>query len=651
MFEKRSYLVKNIIIAAGLTLAVSSSPFAQQTGERLAYGSWSTNIADSFIRLHPDSIIYKTEAKSRKWNYEQGLMYNAFHELWRQTNDKTYYDYIIKNVNYYVQEDGSIKTYKQEEYNIDNISSGRELINLYAATGEAKYKSAASLLRTQLKTHPRTSEGGFWHKKIYPNQMWLDGLYMAEPFYVQYAQTFNEAKALDDIARQFELIDKYLKDEKTGLYFHGWDESKQMKWADPVKGTSPNFWGRALGWYMMALVDVLDYMPKDHPSHSKLVKSFQDLSASLLNFRDAENKLWHQIIDKGGKEGNYLEASASMMFIYAYAKGYNKGYLDKIYYDAAMESFKSGLKRFVTIDENDNIYLNHTVSVGGLGGNPYRDGSYEYYLSEPRRINDFKGYGPFLLAAIELEKDAGAIGRGKRVALDYYFNNERKNGKRYHYTWEDEAFSGFSDIGRIFRKLGAETVPVISAPTKENLNNISIYIIVDPDTKKENPAPNFIDDSSINVITDWVNNGGTLILLANDTGNCELDKFNKLANKFGITFTQTSENRVTGSNFGMGKFDSFPAHPVFDGVNKIYLKEISILDITAPAVSVLEHKGKVIMAGASYGEGYVFAVGDPWLYNEYLDNRKLPEGFENYKAAENLFKWLLDGRISTANQQ
>lgn len=649
-FAKKSSIIKNITFAAGLTLAITSSACAQKNGEGLAYGSWSKNIADSFIRLHPDSIIYKTEAKSRKWNYEQGLMCNAFHELWLQTNDKTYYDYIVKNVNYYVQEDGSIKTYKPDEYNLDNISSGRELINLYAATGEEKYKTAADLLRSQLKTHPRTSEGGFWHKKIYPNQMWLDGLYMAEPFYARYAQTFNEPEALDDAAKQFELIDTHLKDEKTGLYFHGWDESRQMKWADPVKGTSPNFWGRALGWYMMALVDVLDYMPKDHPAHAKLVKSFQDLSASLLNYRDGEKKLWHQIIDKGGKEGNYIEASASMMFIYAYAKGYNEGYLDRKYYGAAMESFNAALKYLVTMDENGAIYLNHTVSVGGLGGNPYRDGSFEYYISEPQRINDFKGYGPFLLAAIELEKDTNAVGKGKTAALDYYFNNERKDGKRYHYTWEDEAFSGFSDIGKMFRKLGTRTVSILSAPTKENLSSMNIYIIVDPDTKKETASPNYIDDNSINVITDWVNNGGTLVLLANDMGNCELDHLNNLSKKFGITFTQTSENRVTGINFEMGKFDQFPAHPIFEGINKIYLKEISILDITAPAEAILEHDGKVVMAGARYGKGYVFAVGDPWLYNEYLDNRKLPAGFENYKAAENLFKWLLNGRTSTANK-
>jgi unsaturated rhamnogalacturonyl hydrolase len=202
----------------------------------------------------------------------------------------------------------------------------------------------------------------------------------------------------------------------------------------------------------------------------------------------------------------------------------------------------------------------------------------------------------------------------------------------------------------MFRKLGAETEAILCAPTKESLDNMSVYIIVDPDTKKESENPNYIDGKSISIITDWVSKGGALVLLANDSGNCELSHLNKLSQMFGITFTNTSENRVTGKNFEMGKFDKFPAHPVFEGAGKIYLKEISILDIQSPAEAILENDGKVIMAGSKYGKGYVFAVGDPWLYNEYLDNRKLPEGFENYKAAENLFKWLLGKTARTAKK-
>lgn len=377
---------------------------AQENKSETNYKDFSTRIADSFISLHPDTVAYKTEAKSYKWNYEQGLVLDAFYQLWKDTGNEEYFDYIKKNINYYVDEDGSIKTYKLNDFNIDNISPGRVLLHLYLETKNEKYKMAADTLRKQLKLHPRTSEGGFWHKKIYPYQIWLDGLYMAEPFYTRYAEMFNEDKIFDDVAAQFLLIEKYLKDEKTGLYKHGWDESKQQKWADPVTGRSPNYWGRSIGWFMMALVDVLDFFPADHPDRNNILNILKNLSEDLLKFRDDETKLWYQIVDQGNREGNYIEGSSSSMFAYAFAKGANKGYLDKKFYDIAEESFNSIMKNLVTYDDEKHFYLNNIASVGGLGGNPYRDGSFEYYISEPKRTNDFKGYGPFLLTAIELER-------------------------------------------------------------------------------------------------------------------------------------------------------------------------------------------------------------------------------------------------------
>jgi unsaturated rhamnogalacturonyl hydrolase len=359
----------------------------------------------SFIQLHPDTVAYKTEAKSYKWNYEQGLILEAFYRMWRLSNNKEYYDYLKKNIDYYIDSDGNIKTYKLEDYNLDNIAPGRQLLHLYSATGEEKYKTAADLLIQQLHKQPRTNEDGFWHKQRYPYQMWLDGLYMAEPFYTEYSVMFKEQKYIEDIAHQFLLVQKYLKDEKTGLYFHGYDESKKQKWANPETGQSPSFWGRSIGWFMMALVDVLDYFPENHPDRKQLEIMFVNLSESLLKFRDEKTKLWYQVVDQGNREGNYIETSSSLMFTYSYAKGANKNYLPKEYFQIADESFHSLTENFITTDENGLIYLQNTVSVGGLGGDPYRDGSFEYYLSEPIRVNDFKGYGPLMLAAIELNKD------------------------------------------------------------------------------------------------------------------------------------------------------------------------------------------------------------------------------------------------------
>jgi len=396
------FFLFNLVVS--LILFINLSCKAQETEYKEDYKDLTVRIADSFLNLHPDTVAYKTEAKSYKWNYEQGLILDAFYQLWKETKNSKYFDYIKKNFDYYIEDNGSIKTYKMSDFNIDNISPGRVLLHLYYETREEKYKKAADTLRKQLELQPRTVSGGFWHKKIYPYQMWLDGLYMAEPFYTRYAEMFDETKIFDDVAKQFLLIEKSLKDEKSGLYYHGWDESKKQKWADPVTGRSTSYWGRAMGWFMMALVDVLDYFPADHHNRNDLVKILQNLSECLLKYRDDKTGLWYLVVDQGNREGNYIEASSSSMFAYSFAKGANKGYLDKKFFDIAGESFQSILKNLVTYDNKNHIYLNNTVSVGGLGGEQNRDGSFEYYISEPKRTNDFKGYGPFLLTAIELQR-------------------------------------------------------------------------------------------------------------------------------------------------------------------------------------------------------------------------------------------------------
>ena len=635
----RTYLTAFIILLSVSNL--SAQKLSLTNGEL----PLSVRLGENFIRLHPDSIIYADESKSRKWNYEQGLMLQALHQIFKNYGDKRFYDYMKKNLDYYVEENGNIKTFKKDEYNLDNLPPGRMLLVLAKDTKEEKYKKAADLLRDQLNSHPRTAEGGFWHKKIYPNQMWLDGLFMAEPFYAKYSGYVHDTAAFDDVYKQFRLIYDSARDSSTGLLYHAWDAAKKQKWADPRTGKSPNFWGRAMGWYVMAIVDVLDYFPKNRAGRSELISILNNTCSAIMKVRDPESKLWFQVLDQGKRPGNYLEASASMMFMYAFTKGVNKGYLPKAYDTAAKESFESALSVLVTVENDGTINLNNVCKVSGLGGEPYRDGSFAYYVGEPKRTNDFKGYGPFLLAAGELEKaiknESENPGSNKTVGLDYYFNNEWKDGKRWHYVWEDTTNSGFSELGKLFSGFGAKITSLEKAPTKESLQKCSIYIIVDPDTPQETKDLHYIDEASIKTITDWVTNGGVLGLFANDSGNCEFDHLNQLSEKFGIHFNMDSENRVTGKNFEMGKFDSLPAHPIFKGVNKIYLKEISTLKLFDYADGILKRGNQTIMAGTKYGKGYVFAVGDPWLYNEYIDNRKLPKDFENLKAARNLALWLL----------
>lgn len=365
---------------------------------------WSTRIGDSFLLRHPGGVTYDSAFPSRKWNYEQGLMLVALLRLREQSGASKYFDFVRSNIDLYVGEDGSIDTYDRTDYNLDNIAPGRALLTLYQATKLPRYMAAADTLRRQLREQPRTREGGFWHKQIYPNQMWLDGLFMAEPFYARYAVLTGEDSALDDVVKQFLLMAKHAHDPETGLYYHAWDESRQQRWADPATGRSRIFWGRSIGWFAMGLVDVLDILPVGHPQRGELLATLQGLAESLLKYQDTGTGLWYQVVDQGKREGNYLESSASAMFAYCFARGVNQGYLGGNFGAAAERAFRGLVGSRVTVDGRGLLDLHGTCAGTGLGGTPYRDGSYEYYVGVARRTNDMKGLGPFLLAAIELER-------------------------------------------------------------------------------------------------------------------------------------------------------------------------------------------------------------------------------------------------------
>ena len=610
------------------------------------------------MRQHPDSIVIGSN-KAARWDYEQGLMTKALERVWNRTGDGRYYTYILNDMNQFVRNDGSIRTYKADEFNIDNMPTGRTLLMLSQQTqsgastlGREKFLKAAKNLRQQLTDQPRNAEGGFWHKKRYPNQMWLDGLYMGAPFYAEYGQLMNQPENFDDIALQFELIEKHALDPKTGLLYHAWDASRQQRWANPQTGQSPNFWGRAVGWYAMALVDVLDYFPANHPARPKLIGYLKRLAPVLARYQDKESGLWYQIMDQGGprqgkRKGNYLEASASCMFVYALGKGVRMGYLKASLLPVAKKGYEGIRTKFVETDAAGNLHLNGTVSVGGLGGDPYRDGSYEYYLSEPLRRDDLKGVGPFIMASIEMEmSDETQLGQGKKVGLDYFFNHEFRPGSAgtpepFHYTWEDRMHSGFWLWGNAFRELGGNTVAVPTAPTPASLKGLSVYIIVDPDTPKETAKPNYINAQHSKAITDWVRQGGTLVLMANDSVNCELSHFNQLAGQFGVQFTNAMGNRVEGTKWEQGRIKIPAGNPVFATTKEIYVKEYAPLQVKSPAEVLVGQAGMAVMATAKLGKGKVFVIGDPWLYNEYTDGRRIPINYENFGAGKELAKWLL----------
>ena len=345
-----------------------------------------------------------------RWHYEHGLVLQSIFLLGQRTGRDDFCDYVKSMYDTKITPTGEILTYRENEFNLDQVNPGKVLFQLYEKYGDEKYRVAIETLRDQLRQHPRTKAGGFWHKKIYPWQMWLDGLYMQGPFYAQYAALYGDAaKDFDDIVLQFTLVESKARDERTGLLYHAWDEAVWQKWANPATGCSPHFWGRAMGWYCMALMDTLDFTPPD--SREGLVAIARRLLAPLLEYQDSQTGLWFQVLDRGYDAGNYTESSASSMFAYFLFKMLR---LDLVPWNdaervgAAADKAYRGLLEHKLRENHDGILsLTDICKVAGLGGTPYRDGSYEYYVAEPVAVDDFKGVGPFILASMEAESRAG----------------------------------------------------------------------------------------------------------------------------------------------------------------------------------------------------------------------------------------------------
>ncbi len=385
------------IPAALLCLAMSalgSTAVAQRA--KPAATSWTVRMTDAVMSRSPQT--------STRWDYTAGLVLLAVHRVGLATGDPKYAAYVQRNMDQFVDAQGTIVGYKQGDFNLDQINQGRLLFPLLSRTRDARYRTAIETLRAQLRAQPRTSDGGFWHKQIYPQQMWLDGLYMAEPFYVTYAKTYGDTAAFSDALHQFLLLAARARDPKTGLMYHAWDAAHTQPWADSLTGNSPNFWGRAVGWYLMAAMDVLDEVPASHPDRGALLEVVRELAASVARVQDPVSGLWYQVLDQPARRGNYREASASSMFVYAFAKGARNGWLDTRYRALAARGFDGLVRELVKTDSAGRPSLTGVCSVAGLGGATRRDGSFAYYISEPVVADDYKGLGPFIMAALELGK-------------------------------------------------------------------------------------------------------------------------------------------------------------------------------------------------------------------------------------------------------
>jgi unsaturated rhamnogalacturonyl hydrolase len=360
---------------------------------------WSVRMAESVMRRNP--------VNHRRWDYTGGVVLGAIERVGVARRDTAMLGYVKRGIDAFVQPDGTITGYDLEEYNLDHVAPGRVLFGLSTRTRDPRYRKALDLLRSQLATHPRTSEGGFWHKRVYPSQMWLDGLYMGAPFYAQYARTFGHPTDFDDVTRQFLLVSRHTRDPRTGLMYHGWDESRSQPWADTVTGLSASFWGRAMGWYVVGAVEALEHIPQDHPDRAAVIRTLRDAAEGIALVQDPVTGLWWDVLDQPNRAGNYLEASASSMFAYALARAARLGYIDGRFHRVAERGFDGLVSHLVRENPNGTISLVNIVQVSGLGGNPRRDGSprdgsFGYYVSEPVVTDDYKGVGPFILAALEL---------------------------------------------------------------------------------------------------------------------------------------------------------------------------------------------------------------------------------------------------------
>ena len=366
--------------------------------------TWSVRMVESTLRRYTLSDAL--------WHYEHGLQVMAIQKVGEVTGEAHYKRFVLDWIDQFVQPNGDIRTYRADEYNLDLINAGKLLFGAFELTGDDRYRKALDLLLEQLRKQPRTHSNGFWHKKIYPYQMWLDGIYMVQPFLAEYAHRFDQPAIFKDVAHQICLIEEHTRDEKMGLLYHAWDESKTQRWADPVTGCSPHFWGRGIGWYVMAVVDVLDHFPRQQASRQDLITVLNRTAGALVKVQDETSGLWYQILDLPDRPGNYLEASASAMFVYAFAKGVRNGYLIQDYLLSARRGYHGLLQNLIKVDSQGLLTLEGTCSGAGLGGEPYRDGSFDYYISEKVVPNDPKGVGSFILAALEMESADKQVGVG-----------------------------------------------------------------------------------------------------------------------------------------------------------------------------------------------------------------------------------------------
>jgi unsaturated rhamnogalacturonyl hydrolase len=649
---KRGCLVGLLAIAGAGLLCAQPAPQTVTHATAAEHHIGSNVVLERVLREWPEGNI--TTAKNPgEWDYQEGVLLDGMIAEWRTTGDGRLFAYVKAAVDRSVDSKGVIhmandKPFPVDGHSMDDIEMGRSVVVLYRVLQQEKYYKAAKFLHDQMTAQPKNASGGYWHKQIYPDQMWLDGAYMSEPFLASYARTFHSPQDMDGVATQLLLMDTKMADRQTSLLHHGWDESKKMDWADKKTGLSPEVWSRAMGWYVMALVDVLDQMSATDPQRAALEEVTVRTLRAVAHYQDANSGVWWQVMDKGGVKNNYLEASASCMFVYAMAKAIRMGILPETYEANVARGWNGIQSHFVKSDGT----LSGTVKVAGLGGNPYRSGTYDYYTGEAQGDNDAKGIGAYLLALSEITQRArvGELAkkaRGKLVLMDAWLNSQqRKNAdgqmESFHYKFDDDANSGYSVVAHMLQQYGMRTEMLDHAPRAEDLKGVEIYFILSPDIPALNQNPHYMDKESADAIEAWVKAGGVLVEMENDSEHADQTHLDLLSDRFGLHFNPVTRNRELNDSYE-NTMVTIPAGTggIFHDAHRAVEKETCTLTLSGPAKALITDKGDVMMAVSHAGKGLVFANVDPWTYNEYTDGRKAPLNEDNFAGGQEFVHWLV----------
>jgi unsaturated rhamnogalacturonyl hydrolase len=384
---------------SGMKSGVAHSFTTSRKTDRNAVYAWPVRMADSVRALYPKA------PDLGNWNYTDGIIIDALYQIASRTGREDDFNYIRQYLDHFVSSDGKMdpEAYPFALFSLDRIRPAAALLRMYERTKEEKYLTAARYVAGQLDQQPRTREGGYWHRSTYPNQMWLDGIYMADIYAVQFGIQTRQPKYFDEAVKQITLIYRHTHDPKTGLCYHGWDETRSRPWANKETGTSPEFWGRAIGWYVMAMADIMDLLPKNHSGHTEVLPIFQSLCQSLLRYQDHDTGMWYQIVDKPSAPKNYVETSCTLMYAYAMARGAQRGWLAPEYLEHARRATRGVLNRMVDLLPGNRMDIRGTVQVGSLGG---EGGFYDYYVSVPVVTNDQKSLGAFMNLSVLLSEIA-----------------------------------------------------------------------------------------------------------------------------------------------------------------------------------------------------------------------------------------------------